>query len=69
MRLQDLLDQLRFGFRFLLVSQGAISGQEQVMRPRRPRLEANRRNLEIAVDVAYKQNMIPRKFTVEELFE
>jgi 4,5-dihydroxyphthalate decarboxylase len=32
-------------------------------------LEANRRNLEIAVDCAYKQNMIPRRFTVEELFE
>ena len=32
-------------------------------------LEANRRNLEIAIDVAHKQNMIPRKFTVEELFE
>ena len=31
--------------------------------------EANRRNLEIAIDVACKQNMIPRKFTVEELFE
>jgi len=32
-------------------------------------LEANRRNLEIAVDVAYKQNMIPRRYQVEELFE
>jgi 4,5-dihydroxyphthalate decarboxylase len=32
-------------------------------------LEANRRNLEIAIDVAYKQNMIPRKYKVEELFE
>src|SRR5687767_442579 len=32
-------------------------------------LEANRRNLEIAIDCAYKQNMIPRRFTVEELFE
>jgi 4,5-dihydroxyphthalate decarboxylase len=32
-------------------------------------LEANRRNLEIAIDVAYKQNMIPRKYQVEELFE
>lgn len=31
-------------------------------------LEANRRNLEIAIDCAWKQNMIPRKFTVEELF-
>ena len=32
-------------------------------------LEANRRNLEVAIDCAYKQNMIPRTFTVEELFE
>jgi 4,5-dihydroxyphthalate decarboxylase len=32
-------------------------------------LEANRRNLEIAIDCAHKQNMIPRRFTVEELFE
>jgi 4,5-dihydroxyphthalate decarboxylase len=32
-------------------------------------LEANRRNLEVAIECAYKQNMIPRKFTVEELFE
>ncbi|HEX6529316.1 MAG TPA: phosphate ABC transporter substrate-binding protein [Burkholderiales bacterium] len=32
-------------------------------------IEANRRNLEIAVETAYKQNMIPRRFTVEELFE
>ena len=32
-------------------------------------LEANRRNLEIAVDVACKQNMIPRRYRVEELFE
>jgi 4,5-dihydroxyphthalate decarboxylase len=32
-------------------------------------LEANRRNLEVAIECAYKQNMIPRRFTVEELFE
>ena len=32
-------------------------------------LEANRRNLEVAIDSAYKQNMIPRRFSVEELFE
>jgi 4,5-dihydroxyphthalate decarboxylase len=32
-------------------------------------LEANRRNLEIAIDCAYKQSMIPRRFSVEELFE
>ncbi len=32
-------------------------------------LEANRRNLEVAIDCAYKQQMIPRRFKVEELFE
>src|SRR5262245_48204307 len=32
-------------------------------------LEANRRNLEIAIEVAFKQNMIPKKFNVEDLFE
>src|SRR5262245_16706958 len=33
------------------------------------RLQASRRNLEIAIDCAYKQNMIPRRYKVEELFE
>ena len=32
-------------------------------------LEANRRNLEVAIDCAYRQNMIPRRFRVDELFE
>lgn len=32
-------------------------------------LEANRRNLEIAIDVALRQNLIPRRYRVEELFE
>jgi 4,5-dihydroxyphthalate decarboxylase len=32
-------------------------------------LEANRRNLEVAIDCAYKQALIPRRFTVDELFE
>jgi 4,5-dihydroxyphthalate decarboxylase len=32
-------------------------------------LEANRRNLEAAIDCAYKQALIPRRFTVDELFE
>jgi 4,5-dihydroxyphthalate decarboxylase len=31
-------------------------------------LEENRRNLEIAIDCTYRQGMIPRRFTVEELF-
>jgi 4,5-dihydroxyphthalate decarboxylase len=31
-------------------------------------LEENRRNLEVAIDCIYRQQMIPRRFTVEELF-
>jgi len=32
-------------------------------------LDANRRNLEVAIDCAYGQSLIPRRFKVEELFE
>ena len=32
-------------------------------------IEPNRRNLEVAIDCALRQAMIPRRFTVEELFE
>jgi 4,5-dihydroxyphthalate decarboxylase len=32
-------------------------------------IEENRRNLEAAIDCVYRQRMIPRRFTVEELFE
>jgi len=32
-------------------------------------IEENRRNLEVAIDCVYRQKMIPRRFSVEELFE
>lgn len=32
-------------------------------------LEENRRNLEVAIDCIYRQKMIPRRFSVEELFQ
>jgi len=32
-------------------------------------VEANRTNFEVAIDCAYKQRLIPRRFSVEELFE
>jgi 4,5-dihydroxyphthalate decarboxylase len=32
-------------------------------------LEANRRNLEAAIDCAHRQGLIPRRYSVEELFE
>ena len=30
--------------------------------------EANRRNLEVAIDYVHRQRLIPRRYTVEELF-
>jgi 4,5-dihydroxyphthalate decarboxylase len=32
-------------------------------------VEANRRNLEIAIDYFYRQQLIPKRYTVDELFE
>ena len=32
-------------------------------------VEGNRRNLEIVIDLVYRQHMIPRRFTVDELFD
>ena len=32
-------------------------------------LEANRHNLEVAIDYAYRQRLIPRRFQVDELFD
>lgn len=32
-------------------------------------LEANRRNLELAIDFVFTQRLIPRRFTVDELFD
>ena len=32
-------------------------------------IEENRRNLEVAIDYVFRQKLIPRRYTVEELFE
>ena len=32
-------------------------------------LEANRRNLEVAIDYILRQKLIPRRYTVDELFD
>jgi 4,5-dihydroxyphthalate decarboxylase len=32
-------------------------------------VEANRRNLEVAIDYVYRQRLIPRRFSVDELFD
>ena len=32
-------------------------------------LEANRRNLEVAIDTVHQQRLIPKRYTVDELFD
>ena len=32
-------------------------------------LEENRRNLEVAIEYVYRQRLIPKRFTVDELFD
>lgn len=32
-------------------------------------VEANRRSLEVAIDYAHQQRLIPRRFEVDELFD
>jgi 4,5-dihydroxyphthalate decarboxylase len=32
-------------------------------------VETNRRNLEVVIDTVYRQGMIPRRFSVDELFD
>ena len=57
------------GGRGLRPAAGQQEGRRQSRRCCRTALDANRRNLEVAIDCAYKQKMIPRRFTVDELFE
>jgi 4,5-dihydroxyphthalate decarboxylase len=52
-------------YRLLLESRKAAGNPE--MNPFG--VEENRRNLEVAIDCVVRQRMIPRRFTVEELFQ
>jgi 4,5-dihydroxyphthalate decarboxylase len=51
----------------LLVQSKQAAGEGPALLPHG--LEANRRNLEAAIDCVYKQKMIPRRFAVEELLQ
>ena len=54
-------------WRLLAESRRAVDADAQAAAPFG--LAANRRNLEVAIDYVYRQNLIPRRFTVDELFE
>ena len=59
---RDMADEV---YRLLLDSKKAAGNPPMLPHG----LEANRRNLEVAVDCAYRQALIPRRFAVDELFE
>jgi 4,5-dihydroxyphthalate decarboxylase len=61
----DVAAQISGEFYSLLEQSRAAAGNPE-MNPFG--IEANRRNLEAAIDCVYKQKMIPRRYTVEELF-
>ena len=59
---RDMADEV---YRLLLESKKAAGNPPMLPHG----VDANRRNFEVAIDCAYKQRLIPRRFSVEELFE
>ena len=53
-------------FRQARQADGASTG---ALDPYRFGVEANRRSLELIIDYALRQKIIPRRFTVDELFD
>jgi 4,5-dihydroxyphthalate decarboxylase len=58
-------DAVREVYRLLLESKRAAGDAETTPFG----FEANRRNLEVAIDYVHRQRLIPRRFSVDELFD
>jgi 4,5-dihydroxyphthalate decarboxylase len=56
-------------FRMFRAARALDTASKSALDPYRFALEANRRSLELVIDYSFKQQMIPRKFTVDELFD
>jgi 4,5-dihydroxyphthalate decarboxylase len=54
---------------FALLSKSKAQAEKKVPDTSPFGLEENRRNLEVAIDYAYRQRLIPRRYAVDELFE
>ena len=63
------LDSAVAGEVFSLLSKSKDLAEKQVPDASPFGIEENRRNLEVAVEYVYRQKLIPRRFTVDELFE
>ena len=56
-------------FRLFREARQADAASKGPLDPYRFGVEANRRALEHIIDYSFRQQMIPRKFTVDELFD
>ena len=56
-------------FRMLRDARAADTASKGALDPYRFGVEANRKALEKVIDYSFKQQMIPRKFTIDELFD
>ncbi len=67
---RDNPDAVREVYRLLRESKAAAGLPREGERDMLPfGVEANRRNLEVAIETAYRQRLIPRRFAVDELFD
>jgi 4,5-dihydroxyphthalate decarboxylase len=68
---QSRPDIVREIYRVLRESRRAVppAADGGVLDPWRFGIEANRRSLEIVIDYSFRQKLIPRKFSVDELFD
>jgi 4,5-dihydroxyphthalate decarboxylase len=61
----DVVEEI---FRVFREARQADKGSQGALDPYRFGVEANRKSLEKVIDYSFRQQMIPRKFTVDELF-
>ena len=66
---QSRPDVVKEVFRLFRDARQADSASKGALDPYRFGVEANRASLERIIDYSYRQQMIPRKFTVDELFD
>ena len=66
---QSRPDVIKEVFRLFRDARQTDAASKGALDPYRFGVEANRRSLELIIDFSYRQQMIPRKFTVDELFD
>lgn len=62
-------EAVREAYRLLAESRRAVPPGNEGWDPTPCGVEANRRNLEVAIESVYRQGLIPRRYAVDELFD